>query len=788
LIFSFFGFYYLCENDCEEDFEVREGHIKTYLKEVTRKRYNGHIAGSEDNKRLARYIEQTLRQLGYNQGNREIRVHTFEMMGLEPDLQPIVALGTEAEQETYSNLEDYRMVRNAHSGNIDYKGPILLNKGSLANLNPEEVVGKVILTNIYANQKQTIEIARDMGIRGIIYATKNLYVNIQDRFIGMGEKKSDDLFMMNIDAALMPALEKIAIENEGVIPYGHLSLQDQYPLVQGQNIIAMIQGRNPNKEMYFVTHYDGKGSLGDSFYPGASRNGTAMAVMLELANVLSKAEYQPDYSIGFVFLDGKELGNLGAEAFFEQCVDSNKSQEFIVLNDIGISNQPDLYLNNSSTTIIPTEESRMLYNKLAMFAGDAGISTKQFGISFSSDGIFAGETAESFANHKLPVVELKSYDTLRGVPYVYTPEDTWDKVEIDKVMDVAVLLSHYIYYEGYNGFDTAYLQGIEQFLIYTILFLLLLVSCVSTLYRWKPNLEIDVTSVRDIYFSVSFGLVKKLVSIVVPTLLMLWIMVAILSIPGFTSRSDYGIGYDSYVPYLHIKQTILYIRMLIFGGLDALSPTAVGGILRGGVNSFRLLSLSLGFSLLLGIGLGMWNGLRRNAIRTFLGIFVFSIPDVLISLGGLYSIVYFFKDSLISPETLRVSVMPTLAMIVVPSIYISRMIEVAVVEEREASYIYGALARGVGKTIIVWQHIFPKVLSKLFDGMGSVIRIAIVNLIVVEYIFSTVGIGNYLMANYHNAFYVIYISFAFGLMYFILTQFFLGMSWRINPMKRRLSS
>jgi ABC-type dipeptide/oligopeptide/nickel transport system permease component len=205
------------------------------------------------------------------------------------------------------------------------------------------------------------------------------------------------------------------------------------------------------------------------------------------------------------------------------------------------------------------------------------------------------------------------------------------------------------------------------------------------------------------------------------------------------------------------------------------------------MNSFKLLLISLIIALVLGIGLGMRNGLKRSKIRTFMELMVFSIPDVVISLGALYSIVYWFKDISISATVLRAVIMPRIAMIIIPAIYIARIIEVAVIEEKDKPYIYGAIARGVSQWGVIWRHIFPKVLSKLFDTMGVVIRIGIINLIVVEYIFSVVGIGNYVMHNYRNTFFVIYISFGFGVMYFVLTLFFKLFSWILNPLKRRIS-
>lgn len=788
LILSLFGFYHLCHDKNQEGFEVKEDHVADYLKQVTRARYEGHITGSKGNERLRTYLMETINDFDLSPIGGSIESQVFKMMSIVPDPSPQLLLGTEESPETYINLSDYRIMRNPYSGNIDYEGDLIFIKGSITGVKSEDVAGKIVITDLYANQTQSIDIAREKGIRGIIYSVKNDPLNPADRHLGGGKKLSDDLFMVNITYPKFASLEEIAKADGGIIPYGRIKVKDDYPIVSAENIIVTIPGQNPQKEMYFLTHYDGKGQVGDIYYPGASQNGTAMALLLETINQLSDTGYLPEQTIKFVFLDGHEQGNIGVEAFTRDYLDSSKSQEFIVINDLGISNNDDLYLNNSSTSLIPSEEGQLLKDKLAMFAADAGVSVKSFGGSFSSDGIFQGSTADSLGQMGLPVVELKSYDTLRGVAYVYTPSESYDKVDMDKVMSVGNLLMHYIYYEGYNALDTAYLMPIEIFIVYLLISLLIIVSLVTALYKWQPDFSLDVTTVRDFYLSVSFSIFKKMTAILVPTVLMLFIMVFILSIPHSTGTSSLGAGYDNYSLHLHIKHTVHYMRLLIFGGLDALQPTVVEGMLHGGVKSFRLLSVSLTIALGLGVGLGMWNGLKRSHIRTFMGLLVFSIPDVIISLGALYSIVYWFKDSLISPEILRVVVMPTFAMVVVPAIYIARMIEVAVIEERNQPYIYGALARGVSNKGLIWQHIFPKVLSKLFDAMGTVIRIAIINLIVVEYLFSAVGIGNYLMTNYQNAFFVIYISFGFGLMYFILTQFFLLLSWRLNPMKRRLSS
>lgn len=521
----------LCESNHQEAFQLQEENIEKTLKTVTSKSYRGHIAGSTENEALATYIEKQLLTYGLTEEKGYVSSEAFKMLSLVPDTSPVMEIGTVDGVVSYENLVDYRIMRNAYSGNIDYTGELVFIKGSITSVEEEKVAGKVIVTDLYANQEQSIDIAREKGVRGILYATKDRHANIQDRQLTLGEKVSNDLFMANLPYILFVELEKLSNEHEGIIPYGRIKVNDTYQVARGQNVIAKIEGRNPSKEMYFVTHYDGKGYVGDIYYPGASRNGTAISLFLELSRSILESGYQPEYTIGFVFLDGQELGNIGAKAFIEKNLDQNKSQEFIAVNDIGTTNNSDLFLNNSSVVIIPTDESNMLYQKMLMLSGDAGIATKRFGRSFTSDGIFSGTTAEYFAFEKLPVIEFKGMESLPGLPYIYTPEDTVEPVEMDKVMAVGTALNHYIYYEGYQKLDLSYLNQGERRTVNVIFAVLILLTISSWLYGQIPDFTIGKYTIRDLYLSVPYSVFTRLVSILIPTMIMLFIMVGVLSIP-----------------------------------------------------------------------------------------------------------------------------------------------------------------------------------------------------------------------------------------------------------------
>jgi len=787
LILSLFGFNLLYYSIDVDAFKFDDNRIEKEISTLTDEYYQGHIAGSKENNELAKYIEESLLNDGYQSSNETVNVDSFKMLSVIPDPEPVMELGTEISQISYRNFEDYRIIRNSYSGNINYEDELFFVKGNLNSLNPEDVNGKVIVTSLYANQQQTIDNANKLGIRGILYSAEFKYSNIENRQLTIGDKTANNLFMANISGSMYESLKEVAEDNNGSIPYSKIVINDSYINNKGNNIVAMVEGTDPTHELYIVSHFDGKGKLAESYYPGATKNASAIAIMLELSRVIHDSGYQPKSSIGFVFLDGHELGNIGAEAFLNKYRDNNKTQEFIVLNDIGVDHGDELFLNNSSNVIIPTDEANMLSAKVAMLGRDADIKVSQFDGYYRTEGIFPGSTAEFFANEETAIVEIKNMNILKTIPFINTTKDTIETVNLEKVMNVEKLLIHYIYYESMGFFDLNYLIFTERFIINAVFIFMLFINLINLLYKYNPSLKVRNTTIRDVYLSIPYNIFKKITAVFVPTVIMLFIMVCILSIPYYTSSSMAGAGYDNYLPYIHIKNTFLYIRMLVFSGFDAINSNAMDVIVIGTINSFKLLSMSLSISLVLGVVLGMRNGLKRSQIRTFMGLIVFSIPDVVISLGALYSIIYWFKDIFISPEILRTIIMPRVAMIIVPAIYVARIIEIAVIEEKDQPYIYGALARGVSHYGVIWRHIFPKVISKLFDTMGTVIRIGIINLIVVEYLFSTLGIGNYLMNNYHDAFFVIYISFGFGLMYFILTLFFKILTWLINPLKRRLS-
>jgi Zn-dependent M28 family amino/carboxypeptidase len=90
------------------------------------------------------------------------------------------------------------------------------------------------------------------------------------------------------------------------------------------NVAAILRGADPDRRAQYVVitaHLDhigtGPPTAGDGIYNGAYDNATGVAVMLEVARALSRAESRPARSILFLAVGGEEKGLLGSDYFAE---------------------------------------------------------------------------------------------------------------------------------------------------------------------------------------------------------------------------------------------------------------------------------------------------------------------------------------------------------------------------------------------------------------------------------------------------------------------------------------
>jgi hypothetical protein len=109
-------------------------------------------------------------------------------------------------------------------------------------------------------------------------------------------------------SGLNPEVQKATV----ISPRGGASNLARYSVGFVQNIVVRIKGTNSSNAVLVVGHYD---SVPAS--PGANDNGSGVAAMLEVSQIL-KAGPPLKNDVILLFSDGEEMGLLGAKAFVDE--------------------------------------------------------------------------------------------------------------------------------------------------------------------------------------------------------------------------------------------------------------------------------------------------------------------------------------------------------------------------------------------------------------------------------------------------------------------------------------
>ncbi|WP_130807797.1 ABC transporter permease subunit [Senegalia massiliensis] len=116
------------------------------------------------------------------------------------------------------------------------------------------------------------------------------------------------------------------------------------------NIFAFIEGEDKEKPpLIFSTNYNERINGGKVLNKGL-QNGSSIASLLEIINILKDSEYKPQRNIYFLFLDGSKGENitpydsLKKSSFYDSLHDEHL---FIYLNYLGYENTDNMYIDGS---------------------------------------------------------------------------------------------------------------------------------------------------------------------------------------------------------------------------------------------------------------------------------------------------------------------------------------------------------------------------------------------------------------------------------------------------------
>jgi len=206
---------------------------------------------------------------------------------------------------------------------------------------------------------------------------------------------------------------------------------------------AFITGNDQfldNELVIVLAHYDGQGrDLDGTLYPGANKNASGVAVMLETARILQEADYRPRRTIMFVAWAGAEMH--AAPSFFDMLrsrpgfLDAYRIAAVIELTGVGAGAGENLILSGST--------SGRLTEVLQQAAKRSGVSASTLGTGIQR----VYQNLYPVPDKKIPYISLTwegSYTT------AHTPQDTVDTIEPSRLREAGRVAALAVMYLGHE--------------------------------------------------------------------------------------------------------------------------------------------------------------------------------------------------------------------------------------------------------------------------------------------------------------------------------------------------
>lgn len=201
-----------------------------------------------------------------------------------------------------------------------------------------------------------------------------------------------------------------------------------------RNVTATLPGHGPHAErIYLVTgHYDSIASKTDEWEgnwrtlpaPGATDNGSGVAQMLQIAEIVSAHEF--DFTIEFVAFGGEELGLFGSKHYAEAAASQGK-QIAGVINIDQLGHDPD---GNLDIHVVANPESAWLMHAFETAHQIYGIDVELV-LVVEPEFVYSDHAPFwEIGVNAVMVAEESSFESPEWSEHWHSPEDTLDKLSL----------------------------------------------------------------------------------------------------------------------------------------------------------------------------------------------------------------------------------------------------------------------------------------------------------------------------------------------------------------------
>jgi oligopeptide transport system permease protein len=709
-------------------------------------------------------------------------IQPFDMIGINYDEAPIFTIHTEEETLSFDIMSDYQTYYNQYTGAINYTGDMLFLESSFYSTPQTLLKGKVVVTKFNQLTDEIVDYARESEVRGLLIMEDT--PQRQPFFFNpyFGQKRADDLYIAKISKDTYAVLKAMAALKplEGTSKSGPVSgrisnvalkVSDSYPVLTGHNIIGKINGTGRARPVVFYTYYDSMGYyLGDR-YQNVIQHLTGVSALTELIQYAATVTQKPACDIYFAFVDGGSSSDAGVAQMAKQLPEGC---EFIEIGVMGITGNTDLNVGYNGVDSAGNKLSAILASKVIQYLETSDVY-------MASAAIIDTDGSRYLLDASVPSI-LLTQNTNESTMSNIMANDRIDLMDIKAYQDGVDALKGLIK-QAYFKPKSLYFMPKQLKVTFFVLWLLIGITAII-----GTGKQMTSGMLVKFYRSTPYQVLVKALVAVVPTTAMLVLMLFILLVPSDITKADYGGQYTNYVFSLHIRRMIYYVIQLMGDSSAYLTPALKTALYVGFLGTLKRFMATVVISAAAGLLIGLWRGLKKRTAGDLVIIVLYAIPDVLISLLGIYAIIVLVKHGWtgpFTPEMLRMNIMPIVVMCVVPTIYIIRIIQMETEHLLAEPFVMGETARGIPRGRIIRKHLLPMLISYLFASMASILRLIMVNLLVVEYLYASVGIGAYLIINRYDPTYVLLISVILGLMFIVTNAFFRVLNIWLDPMRRQ---
>ncbi|MDP3386184.1 MAG: M28 family peptidase, partial [Eubacteriales bacterium] len=653
--------------------QLDTGNIMNHIEELTSLEYGGRLTGSEGNNKALEYIHAYFQEIGLQPAGVD---DTFlqPLSALVPQLDPApvftVTNGDGTVNKSFEMYRDYSIVMSPNGGSADFNGEYIVLGSDFLRIDPSEIKDRIAVIEFNYLTTRIITHIMESGGKGVLCsADSSSFGPIKElektKSLSVSGKNGDSILVGYISTDTYKYMQSAPEKNVMI------RVDIDFPIVDTANILGKIEGKSSKNGILLIsTNIDGLGTgIDGNYFPGAVNNTSGLAMMLEIARIMTNQESLPYETVIFAGWNGQKQQLTGSEYYINNALYPLEKSTVIHLDSIGKNSTMGLAI--ASDPINGT----IIRDKIMKYALDGRLILEKRPVAY---GVIT-----QFSDKKVPSVLLADNSST-----IDAYEDQIASIDETAIDNAARILTIYIKRDIYKDVRLDYLGSFERNLFFFLFLGGLISYLIGKGYASNSSLKIAGQTWETLYFSTPNMLLRKFYSNVFPYLLAIFMLALLANIdPDADMRIINGETETNLSLYLILKRSIIYIRNMLDAG--AYSSDTVGNIFQVIYNSSKLsvalVTASLFLSAILGVVRGMYEAFRykRSKLGSLGTLVFFSIPDVLIVLFVLLMYTGFARQYPVLKEMLQLKsfILPLLTLSIIPTIYISRIAFIAIQEE-----------------------------------------------------------------------------------------------------------